>query len=129
MQSTEVVGPGLRKLLVAVLVLFSLLVVDSVYLATITFLQWLNDVTLENAVYQTAFLAHLVLGVVIIVPSIVYAILHLRRAIDRPNRIAVRLGLALFATLIVVLITGIALTRGIPLVEVRHPVGRESLYW
>ena len=47
MQSTEVVGPGLRKLLVAVLVLFSLLVVDSVYLATITFLQWLNDVTLE----------------------------------------------------------------------------------
>ena len=129
MQSTEVVGPGLRKLLVAVLVLFSLLVVDSVYLATITFLQWLNDVTLENAVYQTAFLAHLVLGVVIIVPSIVYAILHLRRAIDRPNRIAVRLGLVLFATLIVVLITGIALTRGIPLVEVRHPVGRESLYW
>ena len=129
MQSTEVVGPGLRKLLVAVLVLFSLLVVDSVYLATITFLQWLNDVTLENAVYQTAFLAHLVLGIVIIVPSIVYAILHLRRAIDRPNRIAVRLGLALFATLIVVLITGIALTRGIPLVEIRHPVSRESLYW
>ena len=62
MQTAEVVSPGLRKLLVAVLVIFSLLVVDSVYLATVTFLQWLNDVTLENAVYQTAFLAHLVLG-------------------------------------------------------------------
>ena len=127
MQAAEVVSPGLRKLLVAVMVIFSLLVVDSVYLATITFLQWLNDVTLENAVYQTAFLAHLALGIVIIVPSIVYAILHLRRAIDRPNRIAVRLGLALFVTLVVLLITGIALTRGMPIVEIRDPLGRESL--
>ena len=105
MQAAEVVSPGLRKLLVAVMVIFSLLVVDSVYLATVTFLQWLNDVTLENAVYQTAFLAHLALGIVIIVPSIVYAILHLRRAIDRPNRIAVRLGLALFVTLVVLLLS------------------------
>ena len=129
MQAAEVVSPGLRKLLVAVMVIFSLLVVDSVYLATVTFLQWLNDVTLENAVYQTAFLAHLALGIVIIVPSIVYAILHLRRAIDRPNRIAVRLGLALFVTLVVLLITGVALTRGMPIVEIRDPLGRESLYW
>ncbi len=129
MHTAEVVSPGLRKLLLAVLVIFSLLVVDSVYLATITFLQWLNDVTLENAVYQSAFLAHLVLGIIVIVPSIVYAVLHLRRAIDRPNRIAVRLGLALFFTLVILLVSGIVLTRGMPLVEIRHPVGRESLYW
>ena len=48
----EVVGPGMRKLLVVVLVLFAILVVDSVYLGAITFLQWLEDVNLEDAVYQ-----------------------------------------------------------------------------
>ncbi|TDJ39050.1 MAG: hypothetical protein E2O61_03420, partial [Gammaproteobacteria bacterium] len=125
----QVVGPGMRKLLVVVLVGFAVLVVDSVYLGAITFLQWLNDVNLEDEVYQSAFLVHLALGFAIVVPAIVYAILHLRRAYDRPNRLAVRLGLGLFATVLVLLASGIALTRGIPLGELRHPVAREVTYW
>lgn len=119
----------MRKLLVVVLVGFAVLVVDSVYLGAITFLQWLNDVNLEDEVYQSAFLVHLALGFAIVVPAIVYAILHLRRAYDRPNRLAVRLGLVLFATVLVLLASGIALTRGIPLGELRHPVAREVTYW
>ena len=125
----QVVGPGMRKLLVVVLVVFAVLVVDSVYLGAITFLQWLNDVNLEDEVYQSAFLVHLALGFAIVVPAIVYAILHLRRAYDQPNRLAVRLGLVLFATVLVLLASGIALTRGIPLGELRHPVAREVTYW
>ena len=118
----EVVGPGMRKLLVVVLVLFAILVVDSVYLGAITFLQWLEDVNLEDAVYQSAFLVHLALGFAIVIPAIVYAILHLRRAIGQPNRLAVRLGLSLFATVLLLLVSGIALTRGVPLGELRHPL-------
>ena len=119
----------MRKLLLVVLVLFAILVVDSVYLGAVTFLQWLDDVNLEDVVYQSAFLVHLALGFVIVVPAIVYAILHLRRAFHQPNRLAVRLGLTLFATVLLLLGSGIALTRGVPLVELRHPVAREVAYW
>ncbi|MCZ6710506.1 MAG: multiheme c-type cytochrome [Gammaproteobacteria bacterium] len=128
-RNPDVVGPGMRKLLLVVLVLFAVLVVDSVYLGAITFLQWLNGVNLEDEVYQSAFLVHLALGFAIVVPAIVYAILHLRRAFDQPNRLAVRLGLVLFATVLLLLGSGIALTRGIPLGELRHPIAREVTYW
>ena len=79
----EVVGPGLRKLLVLVLVLFAILVVDSIYLGAITFVQWLQGTNLEGELYQGAFLIHLALGFLLIVPAIVFAGAHLARAIDR----------------------------------------------
>ena len=112
----------MRKLLLVVLILFALLVVDSVYLGAITFLQWTQGENLENAVFQFVFLAHLALGVTIVVPAIVFATMHLRRAIGRRNRLAVRLGLSLFATLLALLASGILLTRGIPFFELQHPV-------
>ncbi len=85
-RNQEIVGPGMRKLLLVVLILFALLVVDSVYLAAITFLQWTQGENLENAVFQFVFLAHLALGVAIVVPAIVFATMHLRRAIGRSSR-------------------------------------------
>ena len=124
-----VVGPGMRKLLIAVLVLFAVLVVNSVYLAAITWQQWHRGESLEGPFYQTMFLAHLALGLVIAVPAVVYGIMHLRRAIGRPNRLAVRLGLVLFACVIVLLASGLALTRGVPLVELRDPLARDIAYW
>ena len=124
-----VVGPGMRKLLLAVLTLFALLVVNSAYLGAISWRQWFSGVNLEDAFYQSMFLAHLGLGLLILVPALVYGIMHMRRALHRPNRLAVRLGLALFATVIVLLATGIALTRGLPVVELRHPTARSVAYW
>ena len=125
----EAVSPGLRKLLLVVLFLFAVLVIDSVYLVSITFLQWLLDKNLENSVFQFVFLAHLGLGVAIIVPVLVYSVMHLRRAYWRPNRMAVRLGLWLFAITVLLLVSGILLTRGIPIVEVQDPAIRTALYW
>ena len=124
-----VVGPRLRKLLLAVLALFALLVVNSAYLGAVTWRQWLTGAMLEDAAYQAMFLAHLALGLLITVPAIVYGALHLRRAIGRPNRLAVRLGLTLFACVLVLLASGFALTRGVPLVELRDPVARSIAYW
>ena len=124
-----VVGPRMRKLLLAVMVLFALLAVNSTYLGTITWRQWLTGESLEDAVYLSMFLGHLILGLAIVVPAIVYGIMHLNRAIRRPNRLAVRLGLVLFGCVIVLLATGIGLTRGLPVFELRDPEVRSIAYW
>ena len=119
----------MRKLLLAVFVLFALLVVNSAYLGAVTWRQWFSGVGLEDAFYQSMFLAHLALGLAIVLPALVYGVMHLRRALHRPNRLAVRLGLCLFATVIALLATGIALTRGLPVVELRDPTARSVAYW
>ena len=124
-----VVGRRLRQLLFVVLALFALLVVNSAYLGAVTWRQWLTGEMLEDAAYQAMFLAHLALGLLITAPAVIYGALHLRRAIGRPNRLAVRLGLTLFACVLVLLGSGLALTRGFPLVELRDPVAREIAYW
>ena len=124
-----VVTPSMRKLLLFVLALFALLVVNSAYLGAITYREWLTGESLEDAVYLSMFLGHLLLGLTITVPVLVYGVMHLRRAIGRPNRLAVRLGLALFGCVILLLATGFGLTRGIPLVELRDPALRSAAYW
>ena len=124
-----VVTPSMRKLLLFVLALFALLVVNSAYLGAITYREWLTGESLEDAVYLSMFLGHLLLGLAITVPVLVYGVMHLRRAIGRPNRLAVRLGLALFGCVILLLATGFGLTRGIPLVELRDPALRSAAYW
>ena len=128
-RSRPVVGPGMRKLLLAVLALFALLVVNSAYLGAVTFRQWLSGLALEDRVYQAMFLGHLVLGVAIIAPVLIYGVMHLRRAIHRPNRLAVKLGLVLFGCVVVLLVTGVALTRGLPAIELRDPMFRSVAYW
>ncbi len=124
-----VVGPGMRKLLLAVLALFAVLVVNSAYLGAITWQQWFTGEVLEDAVYQAMFLGHLALGLAIVAPVLIYAAMHLRRAIHRPNRLAVRLGLVLLGCVIVLLLSGIALTRGVPVLELRDPAARSIAYW
>ena len=124
-----VVSPRLRRLLLAVLALFALLTVNSAYLGAVSFLQWLQGSALEDQLYQFMFLGHLALGIIIIAPVLVYGFLHLRRAWPHPNRLAVRLGLTLLGTAIVLLATGLLLTRGMPLIEVQHPFGRSIAYW
>ena len=123
------VGPRLRRLLYGVLGLFALLTFNSVYLGTITFAEWVSGDTYQDYFYQYMFLAHLGLGLIIILPVLVYGGVHIRNAYDRPNRRAVRVGYGLFATAIVLLASGLLLTRGIPLVEVRQPQIRDAVYW
>jgi tetratricopeptide (TPR) repeat protein len=122
------VGPRLRKLLLVVFALFALLVVDSVYLATITGFEWWSGKTLQDYFYQIVFLLHLLLGFLIIVPVIVFGALHFRNAWKRPNRRAVSAGIALFCTALVLLTSGIALTR-LGLFDLKDPAVRDGTYW
>ena len=78
----SVISPRLRNLLVAIFFLFAILFVDAVYLSSITFLEWFeaiaesdhSELTAEpksnyqGAFYQYAFLAHLILVFVVIIP-------------------------------------------------------------
>ncbi len=123
-----VVGPRLKKLLAVVFLLFALLMVNSIYLVTIT----AAGVQFQNYFYQWMFLMHLVLGLAIILPVVVYGAIHIHNARDRPNRRAIRAGYALFSIALIVLLSGIVLVRLDVFslrFEVNDPVMRSIAYW
>ena len=123
-----VVSPGLRRLLVFALALFGLLAVNSLYLVVIDVAGQLGSRNYENYFYLLMFLAHLGLGLLLLVPALLFGALHMRRAWGRDNRYAVRAGLALYATVIVLFVSGILLTR-FGFFEIDDPRVREPAYW
>lgn len=130
------VGPRLRLLLYGIFALVALLGANSAYLASITFLEWLKraaGITFQNYFYQYMFLAHLVLGLLLVVPFVVFGALHIRNAHDRPNRRAVKVGYLLFGTSLVALVTGLLLTRidifQFKNVGLKNPNLRSAAYW
>lgn len=122
------VGPGLKRLLWLVLGVFAVMGVNSVYLSSVSVFEWATGNTYQNYFYQLMFLGHLVLGFLMILPVVVFGVLHIRNAHDRPNRRAVRVGYGLFATALLLLGTGIVLTR-LEGFEVRDPNVRGVAYW
>ena len=60
------VGPRLRILLLLIFGLVAVLGANSAYLASITFLEWARKETYQNYFYQFMFLAHLVLGLLLV---------------------------------------------------------------
>ncbi len=129
------VGPKLRWLLAIVLGLVALLGVNSVYLAAITWMEWKSGRapgSLQNYFYLWMFLLHLALGLALVVPLVVFGVVHIANARNRPNRRAIRAGYATFVAALGVLLTGIALTRvdvaGLT-VQLKHPDTRAVVYW
>ena len=123
------VGPRLRKLLFVVFGLFALLAVNSVYLSSITALEAATDRVYQDWFYLSMFVLHLVLGLAIVLPVIVFGVSHMRNAHNRPNRRAVRVGYALFTVAVLLLGSGLVLTRLEGLIEVRDPATRSVAYW
>jgi len=123
-----VIGAGLGRLLALVFLLFALLVVNSTYLAAITLLEHVTGELHQDFFYLNMFLVHLALGLLLIVPFLVFAVLHLRRAVRQPNRYAIRAGAALFTTASLVLLSGVFLTR-FGFFEVNEPGLRRAVYW
>lgn len=123
------VGPRLARLLQVVLALFSLLALNGIYLAAVTFEEWRTGQILQNVFYSYSFLLHLVLGILFIGPFVVFGVLHIKNAHKRPNRRAVRAGLGLFAAGLMVIVSGLLLLRVEGLVEVKDPGARGVIYW
>ncbi|TWT93237.1 tetratricopeptide repeat protein [Stieleria varia] len=122
------VGPRLRKLLYLIFVLVALLFANSGYLAIVTFLEWFQNQTYQDFFYQYMFLAHLVLGLLLILPLVIFGFVHMWNTKDRRNRRAVRIGYALFAISLAILATGILLVR-IGGFDLKQPVARNTVYW
>src|SRR6266516_1965659 len=100
------VGPRLRLLLLFIFGLVAVLAANSVYLSAITFLEWLKsdpNQTYQNWFYMVMFGTHLGLGLLLILPVVIFGALHIKTAHDRPNRRAVKVGYTLFTTSLVVL--------------------------
>ncbi len=123
------VGPRLTKLLAVVFGLFALLAVNSAYLIAVRIAAWWTGETYENLTYLYVFLLHLLLGVAIVIPVLVFGIIHIRNAHDRKNRRAVRVGYMLFASALVLLASGIVLTRLEGIFVVNDPTVRAVTYW
>lgn len=121
------VGPRLRILLWVIFGGVALIGVNSAYLLGITVLEWKTGLTYQDYFYMLMFLAHLVLGLLIVLPFIVFGFMHMRRAKDRPNRRAIRAGYALFIVSLVLLGSGLMLTRSI--VPLKNPSLRNVFYW
>ncbi len=126
--AVPVVTPSLRRLLALVLALFGLLVLNSSYLLAINLAGQASGQSYENYFYLLMFLAHLGLGLLLMVPTLLFGALHLRRAWRRTNRYAVRAGLALYTTAVVLFVSGLLLTR-FDFFEVNDPQIRTISYW
>jgi hypothetical protein len=127
-RAVPAIGPRLRRLLLAVSVLVALLGANSLYLAAITALESASGSTYENYFYQYMFLGHLVLGFVLIVPFLVFAAIHLRNTLKRRNRRAVRIGYFLLVASVLLLASGVLLTR-LGSLELKAPAARVIMYW
>ena len=124
----KAIGPRLRRLYHVVLVILAILFANSAYLATITALEWSSSQTFQNYFYQCMFLVHLILGLLVIVPFIVFVAIHLANTRSRRNRRAVKVGYALLAASIALLVSGLLLFR-VGGLELKNPTGRSFAYW
>src|SRR5262245_23827532 len=125
------VGPRLRWVLYFIFGIFALLAANSVYLSSISFLEWRKgdpNVTYQNYFYMVMFGTHLALGLLLILPVVLFGALHIRNAHNRPNRRAVRVGYVLFGASLAILITGVALMR-FDFFSIRNPALRSPIYW
>ncbi len=130
------IGPRLRLLLYFIFVLVAILAANSVYLSAISFLEWLKrdaGVTYQNWFYMVMFGTHLGLGFLLLLPVVFFGIFHMTNAHDRPNRRAVKIGYLLFTTSLVVLVTGVLLTRidifQFKNIGLKNPHARSIAYW
>ena len=123
------VGPKLRILLYVVFGLLALIGANSGYLAAVTALEWVTGDTIQNPFYFLMLLGHLILGLLIIVPFLIFGAIHMRNTMGRRNRRAVRVGYALFAACLTVLTTGLLLVQIPGTFDLKNPIARSVVYW
>ncbi|MEE2642203.1 MAG: multiheme c-type cytochrome [Planctomycetota bacterium] len=121
------VTPRLKIALYLVFGLFALLAANSIYLVSITALESFTQKLYQDYFYIWMFLLHLILGLMIVIPFILFAAFHLRATFRRKNRAAVRVGYVLLAISILLLLSGIGLTRNI--IDLKSPTMRMVVYW
>ncbi len=104
-------GAGLKILLGLIFALFAMLTATGVYLLAIRVFESATGHTYTNAITLWTYLAHIGGGVIATVPFLVFGSWHWITASNRPNRVAVRLGIVLFLVGLATCVSGIALIQ------------------
>jgi tetratricopeptide (TPR) repeat protein len=125
----KAIGPRLRIVFNVMLVLLALIGANSAYLMGVKALEWWTTQTYQDYFYICMFLMHIVVGILIVVPFLVFGILHMRNTKDRKIRRTVRIGYTLFGLCIVILLTGVALVRIEGVLDLKNPNTRSVVYW
>jgi tetratricopeptide (TPR) repeat protein len=124
------IGPRLKILLGVIFGAVAILGATGVYLLAITILEKVKGLAYTSQFTLWMFLAHATVGVAIVVPFLVFGFTHLATAKNRPNKVAVRLGISLFLTSIVVGLTGLALILLEKLPQLpTGSIARTVVYW
>ena len=74
---TPAVGPRLRPLFWIILLGFAFLGANGVYLSSVTSLTWWRGTTQQTPFYMLMIALHLILGFFLIVPFVVFGVIHL----------------------------------------------------
>jgi hypothetical protein len=125
------IRPWLQPLLWGTFAGFALLGATGAYLAGVSLLNWLRPDSLYTTPFTFwMFIAHGAIGVLGTLPFLVFGLAHWLTARHRPNRLAVRLGLLVFAEGVLVMATGFALFQfeGLPQLPT-GTVARTVIYW
>src|SRR5580693_4821339 len=125
---TPAVGPRLRPFLWFILIGFAVLGANGFYLSSVTALTWYLGATQQTFFYMLMIALHLLLGFLLIVPFVIFGFAHLATSWKRPNKTAIRFGVALLAAALVILVSGLVLVR-LGGFEIRDPRAREVGYW
>ena len=89
------------------------MMIDSLYLLGVRLMDWMQAGGSDTLLSVWAFLLHVVLGLALVIPVLVYGIGHMRRARSSPNRNARRVGYVLFLAALVLLVSGLLPPSGV----------------
>ncbi len=105
------VGGSLKVMLGLVFALVAMLTATGVYLVAIRVFEASTGQTYTNAMTLWTYLAHIGGGVLATIPFVVFGAWHWITASNRPNRVAVRLGIVLFLVGLATCFSGIVLIQ------------------
>lgn len=122
------IGPKLRVLYVFVLLITALLGANSLYLLGVKGLGMMADAAYQDQFWLWMIVLHVVLGVLVVAPFIIFGVIHWQNTKDRKNRRAVNIGYALFFICNAVLITGFLLLMRLGIFDTL-PWTRAAIYY
>jgi tetratricopeptide (TPR) repeat protein len=121
-------GRGLRAFLMVIFACVAFLGASGVYMLAIRVFEWIKGETVQTEFSLWVTLLHVLVGGILILPFLLFGFTHLFTAYNRPNRVAVRLGIILFLFSIAVGVSGLLLVRIKDLPQLHIPTD-SVLYW
>ena len=118
----KALGPYTRPLVQVVFAGAAIMGLNAGYLALVTLLEQATGDSYQDWFYLYMFLAHVVLGIMLMIPVFGFIAGHARNVYNRPNRPAVRAGLVLATITVILFASGFFLLRLDGVFVVKSPV-------